>query len=224
MNRKSEPVGARRLARIHDALQDRYGAVPRHRGQADILGGLVRTILSQSTSDANSGRAYRALRDRFADWAAVRDAPPGEVEDVLRPAGLAPTKTRRIQTILRAIAPEGPVDLEPLWELDDEAAERYLCGFEGIGPKTARCVLLFEMGRDMFPMDTHIFRVLRRVGMLPPGLTGVRAHACMDALVPEGRALSLHVLLIRHGRTLCRPRDPRCGDCPIRPWCDYGRS
>jgi endonuclease-3 len=118
----------------------------------------------------------------------------------------------------------GTLDLGFLHELSSEEATQYLSRFRGIGPKTIACTLLFACQRDVFPLDTHIFRVLRRVGLIPQKCTDKRAHEIMNKLVPPGKFYSLHVNLIRHGRTLCRPRDPLCERCPIVEYCDYGQA
>jgi endonuclease-3 len=111
-----------------------------------------------------------------------------------------------------------------LHDLTAAEAARYLARFRGIGPKTVACTLLFACRKEVFPLDTHIFRILRRMGLIPQKSTDARAHEIMNRLVPEGKFYSFHVNLIRHGRTLCRPRDPLCERCPVVEYCDYGQS
>ncbi|HEV7842510.1 MAG TPA: hypothetical protein VGO69_02380, partial [Pyrinomonadaceae bacterium] len=118
----------------------------------------------------------------------------------------------------------GALDLGFLHKLPAEEAVRYLKQFRGIGPKTIACTLLFACRKEVFPLDTHIFRVLRRVGLIPQKCTDQRAHEIMNRIVPKGKFYSFHVNLIRHGRALCRPREPLCERCPIVEYCDYGQT
>jgi endonuclease-3 len=108
--------------------------------------------------------------------------------------------------------------------MSNEEAAKYLSRFRGVGPKTAACTLLFACGKDVFPLDTHIFRVLRRVGLVPEKFSDTRAHELLNRIVPAGKFYSFHVNLIRHGRKICRPRDPLCERCPIVEYCDYGQT
>jgi endonuclease-3 len=209
------------LAAVDARLGDLYGPLPA-RPLEDPVDTLVETVLSQSTTGANRRRAFESLREKFRDWKDVRDAPAAAVEDAIRAGGLARVKTRRIQAALRAIAPTGRVSLAWLGSLDDEAAEAALTALDGVGPKTARCVLLFALGRDVFPADTHVLRVLGRIGVLPARVSGEKAHRLLTPLVPRGRALPLHLHLIRHGREVCRAQRPGCDGCGLRAMCGYG--
>ncbi|HEV2763052.1 MAG TPA: hypothetical protein VGV38_08660 [Pyrinomonadaceae bacterium] len=186
---------------------------------------LVATILSQATSDTNSERTFAELKKRFPTWEAVLNARRSKVADAIRLGGLADQKAAVIQDLLRQLkAHTGSLDLSFLRGLTVEEATRFLSQFRGVGPKTAACTLLFACDKETFPLDTHIFRVLRRVGLVPEKATDRRAHELLNRLVPRGKFYSLHVNLIRHGRRLCRPRDPLCSRCPIVEYCDYGQS
>jgi endonuclease-3 len=144
---------------------------------------------------------------------------------VIRSGGLANQKATVIKSILRQLKLEhGALDLSFLHDLSPDEATQYLSQFRGIGPKTVACTLLFACRKEVFPLDTHIFRILRRVGLIPQKCTDRRAHEIMNRLVPEGKFYSFHVNLIRHGRALCRPREPLCERCPIVEYCDYGQS
>ena len=211
----------RRLRKITDRLAKEYGrpVLRPHRAPIDEL---VLTVLSQNTNDRNRDVAYFRLRDRFPTWDAVREAPVEEIEEAIRPGGLAPTKSVRIQAILDAI---GEDDL--LWLADaplDEARE-YLVGLPGVGRKTAACVLLFSFGRPDVPVDTHVYRVGGRLGLWPPKTPLVKAHDELSRLCGDDGefAYETHVLLIRHGRRTCVARAPRCPDCPLRRICPEGR-
>lgn len=205
---------------IRDRLRDAYGrpTFEPHRAPIDEL---VLTVLSQNTNDRNRDVAYARLRERFASWDEVRDAPVSEVEDAIRPGGLAPTKAVRIQRILDAI---GGDDLAWLEEAPLEEAREYLCDLPGVGRKTAACVLMFAYGRPDIPVDTHVSRVGTRLGLFRPGASFDEKHDEMLRITDPEDAYEIHVLLIRHGRRTCHARAPRCTECPLLRMCPYGRE
>jgi len=223
LRRGHGPSLADRLAAVADALVGAYGR-PRRRLVAP-LDALIAAVLSQNTSDTNSARAFASLTSAFASWDEVARARPSAVERAIRAGGLARTKSRRITALLRMLrAREGRLDLGRLRTLDVEVAEACLQGLPGVGPKTRACVLLFGCGLPAFPVDTHVHRVARRLGLIGDGSSAETAQDALAPAVPEGRALELHLNLIRLGRELCRPRTPRCVSCPLRPECAYSRS
>jgi endonuclease-3 len=211
----------RRLRKITDRLANEYGRPvlrPHHRP----IDELVLTVLSQNTNDRNRDVAYFRMRERFPSWDAVREAPVEEIEEAIRPGGLAPTKSVRIHQILDAI---GEDDL--LWLADaplDEARE-FLVGLPGVGRKTAACVLLFSFGRPDVPVDTHVYRVGGRLGLWTAKTPLVKAHDELSRLCGDDGefAYETHVLLIRHGRRTCVARTPLCSECPLRRICPEGR-
>jgi len=210
----------RRIRLIRDRLRDAYGKpiVHRHRAPVDEL---ILTVLSQNTNDRNRDVAYARLRARFARWDEVRDAPVAEVEEAIRPGGLAPTKAVRIQQILRAL---GDDDLSELADEPLDDARRRLTDLPGVGRKTAACVLMFSFGRPDIPVDTHVFRVGTRVGLFRPGGSLEEAHDELLRVVDADDAYEVHVSLIRHGRRTCTARNPRCLECPLLSICPYGRA
>jgi endonuclease-3 len=181
------------------------------------------TVLSQHTSDLNTARSFRSLKNRWPTWRAVRDADPTEVAGAIRSGGLADTKSVRIQRILAEIEErEGKIDLGRLNGLDDHEVERYLVSLPGVGPKTAACVLLFSMGRNAFPVDTHVLRVAVRLGLIPPKATANAAHRLLrPGIAPEIR-YEFHMQLIRHGREVCKATRPLCSDCVLFDLCATG--
>ena len=215
----SHPPGAADVRKAHRLLAKRFGPLePPHR--LDPLEELILTVLSQNTSDVNRDRAYASLTERFARWQEVLDADPGEVADAIRPGGLANTKAPRIQAILRAVEErEGTLDLSFLDRMPDDEVKAYLVGLPGVGPKTAACVLAFSLLRPAIPVDTHVYRVAKRLGYIGQKTTPDRAHDVMEALVPPELRVSMHVGLIRLGRQVCRPGRPRCEDCPLQALC-----
>ena len=211
----------RRLRTITDRLANEYGrpALRPHHAPVDEL---VLTVLSQNTNDRNRDVAYFRLRERFPTWDAVREAPVEEIEDAIRPGGLAPTKSGRIKQILEAI---GDDDLLWLEHAPLDEARAYLVELPGVGRKTAACVLLFSFGRPDVPVDTHVYRVGGRLGLWPSKAPLVKAHDELARLVGDDGefAYEAHVLLIRHGRRTCVARVPRCPECPLRRMCPEGR-
>ncbi len=187
-----------------------------------VIDELVATVLSQHTSDVNSERAFAQLKTRFPSWQQVAEAPADEVAHAIRSGGIANQKARRIQQILTAIEErEGSLDLSRLDGLDDAALESYLRALPGVGPKTAACVLVFSMGRPAFPIDTHVHRILLRLGWIPATATADRAYQLLAPLVPADIRYDLHVAMITHGRTVCRAQQPACGTCVLRDLCPY---
>ncbi len=219
MTTKATPAGLRRKIRsIGNLLERRYG-VPK-RSKSDPLHILVQTLLSQNTSDRNRDLAYGRLRCIFPGWEDVLRAKPSRLVEAIRPGGLATQKAQRIRGLLQWIKKhQDPLDLSFLEKISSAEIERMLGGLKGIGPKTLHCLLLFGLGREAFPVDTHVLRVGKRLGLIPHRLNAAKAHAWMAPLIPEGKSLSLHVNLIRFGREVCKARAPRCGDCFLREEC-----
>ena len=186
----------------------------------DPLGGLISTILSQHTSDSNTDRAFASLLARFGDFEAVRVAAVEDIAAAIRSGGLAEVKAPRIRNVLQEIKRDrGDLNLDFLNWLDLAEARRYLMGLSGVGPKTAACVLLFNCGRPAIPVDTHVHRVSRRLGLIGPKVSAERAHDDLAEIVPADEAYAFHVNLIRHGREQCKALRPRCGTCPIADIC-----
>lgn len=177
-------------------------------------------MLSQNTNDGNRDRAYASLVAAFPSWGLVARAPVRAVERAIRTGGLARTKSRVIQAILRRIEAErGVFDLGFLHAMPPDAAHAWLRSFRGVGDKTAACVLLFSCGRPAFPVDTHILRASRRLGWIPERASPAEAHRRLAAVIPKRRYFEAHVNLITLGRRLCKPRKPRCAECPLATTC-----
>ncbi|GAB4210555.1 MAG: endonuclease III [Roseiflexaceae bacterium] len=209
---------------VYARLEETYG--PRKtRRTGDPLGELIATILSQNTSDINSGRAYAALRQRYPTWEAVLDAPTTELYETIRSAGLGNIKAPRIQNTLRAILERcGKLSLDFLDDLPLEQARAWLRSLEGIGPKTAACVLLFALGKPAMPVDTHVHRVAGRLGLIGPRVSADQAHALLEQMLPPEAIYPFHVEMIQHGRQICQAQRPRCPICPLADLCDFYHS
>jgi endonuclease-3 len=204
---------------IRDRLRELYGR-PGNEPHGHPIAELVRTILSQNTSDTNRDVAYERLRERFPLWEDVRDAPAGEVVETIRPGGLANIKGPRIQEALASLG-EHP-DLDWLADAEREEAIGFLTALPGVGRKTAACVLLFALGRPEMPVDTHVYRVGGRLGLFRENAGFEEAHDEMLRVTDPEDVYELHLNLIAHGRRVCRPR-PRCDECALRRMCPYWR-
>jgi endonuclease-3 len=222
---EADMKGARENADwVCERLDEEYGRL-KWRSHGEPLGALVMTILSQHTSDRNSERAYDSLRRRFPDWDAVRGAPVGEIADAIRPGGLADAKAPRIQAVLEQIREKaGATNLDFLDEMPTGEAKAYLEAFHGVGPKTAACVLMFSLGRPVLPVDTHVFRVSHRLGLIPKRLGEAKAHDALQALLRPEQVYPFHMHTIRHGRRVCLAQRPRCAACVLSERCAYFRE
>ena len=188
-----------------------------------VLDEIVMTVLSQHTSDINSTRAFAGLRSRFSSWQEVLDAPTDEVADSIRSGGIAQVKAGRIQQILAEVERrEGTLDLSRLAGLPDAEVNEYLCSLPGVGPKTAACVLLFSMGRPAFPVDTHVHRVTKRLGLIDEKTGADKAQRLLEPRIPPELRYELHMQLIRHGREICKPARPLCTECVLFDICEGG--
>ncbi len=205
-------------------LENTFGE-PKLKPKSDAIAMLIKIILSQATSDVNSYRTFQNLQTEFKTWETVLGVDENVIADAIRLGGLANQKAKVIKSLLTQIKAEhGALSLKFLDRMPDEAARDYLLQFRGIGPKTVACTLLFALHKEVFPLDTHIFRILKRMGILPAKITDAKAHKLLDELVPPGKFYSLHVNLIRLGKKICRPREPLCEQCPLIEYCDYGMS
>ena len=204
---------------VIERLRALYGA-PEWRPHGDAMSELVLTLLSQNTSDQNSGRAFSRLLQRFPSWQAMLDAPLAAIEEAIRPGGLAPTKAPRLQAMLAEIkARRGGFDLRFLADLPVDQSREWLRTLPAVGPKTAACVLLFGLGQPGLPVDTHVYRVATRLGLVAAKLTPEKVQAFLEAVVPAEQHYLFHVLLIRHGRHACTARAPDCTRCPLNDRC-----
>lgn len=198
-----------------------YGVPKLERG-LDPLDVLIETILSQSTTNANSKRAFDSLKRRFPAWESARRARVSSIEAAIKSGGLAKQKSVRIRQLLNDIHKRrGSLDLAFLKTAPLEESRGFLASFKGVGPKTVACTLLFACNRPVFPIDTHIFRIARRLGLIPDKCSDEEAHRLLGEIVPKTRCYEVHINLIRLGRQICRPRDPLCEQCCLVDYCEY---
>jgi len=205
-------------------LRKAYG-VPEPFIASDPVDQLIATVLSQNTTDRNSLAAFRVLKKRFASWGAVMQSPVRSVASPIRSAGLANIKARRIKDVLREIRRrEGSLDLSRLGAMPVRDSFEYLTSLKGVGPKTASCVLLFSFGKGIMPVDTHIFRVAKRMGFIGDEVTIEEAHRMLTGTVPRRLIYDFHLGIIEHGRRTCRAAGPKCGRCVLYGMCAYPRK
>lgn len=210
--------------RVAERLHSLYGS-PRHDNKDDPLDELVFIILSQMTTRWSFGRVYDRLKARFPSWEMLLALRPAAVRALIKDAGLSNQKGPRLLEIFRRLKADfGKVSLDALREMCDADAERYLTTLPGVGIKTAKCVLMYSLGRDVLPVDTHVWRVARRLGLVLSGLPYTKVHDALEAAVVPGKRYTFHVNAISHGREVCLPRNPRCSACALRLTCAYYRS
>lgn len=205
---------------VMDRLEPLYGR-PINTPNHDPVAELVLTILSQNTADRNSGRAFAQLLTEFASWREIAEADVETIVETIRLGGLAQQKAPRIQAALRGVAMRtgGHFNLDFLVPMAVNEAREWLRSLPGVGPKTAACVLLFALGKPAMPVDTHVERVAKRLGLVPPTTNAEKAHTLLEGHVQPEDYYRFHMLLIKHGRRLCAARNPRCGDCPLARDC-----
>jgi endonuclease-3 len=211
-----EPVA---IQEVIELLEQEYGS-REWQANGDPIGVLIGTILSQNTSDANSGRAFASLKASFGSWEVVASAPAEHIARVIQSGGLSRIKAARIKQVLEQIEKEqGRISLDSLKSLSMVEAEDYLMRLPGVGHKTANCVLLFSLGKPSLPVDTHVFRVARRLGLIDSGVSVERAHSLLQEQIPPSKVYQFHVHMIEHGRRICHARQPRCSRCILRGIC-----
>jgi endonuclease-3 len=215
---------AQSIREIVLSLEEVYGKA-RLRARFDPMEELISCILSQHTSDKSSFPTFTFFRETFPTWKDAADADPGEIVRVIKDAGLAHQKSKSILGSLRLIYERfGEYSLEPLREMSTLEARSWLLGLPGVGLKTASLVLCFSFGRETIPVDTHVFRVAKRLGLLDSTENENKAHDTLLNLVPKDFAYRFHAALIQHGRNRCRAPLPQCDGCILRERCPWVKS
>jgi len=208
-----------RVESILKLLSAEYGEKRWRRRQSPISV-LVQTILSQNTSDRNSGRAFEQLLASFGNWEDMADASVGEISNSIKAGGLGVVKAGYIKQALEEIRRRrGDFALDFLNQMSVDEARDWLRQLPGVGMKTASCVLLFSLGMPALPVDTHVFRVARRLGLIGSRVSVEQAHRLLEGLVSPQDVYQFHVLLIEHGRRMCKSQRPRCKECVLGKLC-----
>ena len=211
----------KRISVILSRLNKAYGK-PKLFPRSDPVDEVVRTVLSQNTNDRNSLAAFAVLKKAFTSWDTVLASPIPKIAHLIRHAGLSNIKARRIKEVLTEIKRrEGRITLSGLGSLDAKEAMDYLRSLKGVGPKTAACVLLFSFRKPVMPVDTHIFRVAKRLALIGKNENVEDAHRILNSLVPKDLIYNFHLCIIEHGRKTCKAQNPRCGSCVLYSLCKF---
>lgn len=208
------------LDKLNRRLIEHFGVPERNKRKPAPVDLLIATILSQNTNDNNSYEAYQNLKRKYPDWSRLAKAPLKEIEKTIKKAGLTNQKAGAIKNLVVNLSKDNRLDLKFINKMDNKEALEFLTSFKGIGIKTASCVLLFSLYRNVCPVDTHVHRTLNRIGIVnekSPEKTFLR----INENLPEGIAHSLHTNLIKLGRGICRPTNPDCTVCPVADLCAY---
>ena len=209
----------KKLREIDEILERELG-IPKRTGAKKPLDSLINTILSQNTNDKNRDRAYANLQERFPSWEDVLAADPKDIADAIRVGGLANQKSVRIRDILAWIKETyGELNIDFVCDMEPEEVIKTFSELKGVGLKTINVMLMFACGKDVFPVDTHILRVSKRLALVPKNASAEKAHEIMGELFPRGKAFSLHINIIRFGRYICHARKPECEGCPLKEHC-----
>ena len=210
--------------RVVGKLKERYGTpdLGNYGGPVDEL---FFILLSQRTTGPSYERVFARFKEWASDWDALLGREAARVAEVIGEAGLGEQKSRHVLGIAARLHAEfGRVTLDPLTTRPDTEVLEFLTSLPGVGVKTAKCVMLFSMGRDVLPVDAHVARVAERVGLVDPSASGARTHEVLEQVVPRGLRFDFHVNAVAHGRAVCRARGPKCGECPVRRLCRHGRQ
>jgi len=197
-----------------------YGS-ERHGNRVNPLEELVFIILSAQTESYLYTKTFKNLRRRFPTWKLLLAGKETEIEAAIREGGLAKKKAGQLKNALRKItADTGRPSLGFLSNLSNAEARQYLMTLPGVGLKSASCILLYSFGRSVFPVDTHVWRICRRLGLAPPvAKPSDRMQMELEALIPETLRYSLHVNLVSHGRQTCMTYWPKCEQCVLAKVC-----
>ena len=210
-----------KIKKINKLIIQFFGIPKRNKKNPDSVDMLIGTILSQNTNDKNSYRAYQNLKQKYKSWDEVAKLTPSSIERIIKVAGLGKQKSKAINNVLKGLKRKnGEINLNFLTKQDDKSVIDKLTEFDGVGVKTASCVLLFSMNRNVCPVDTHVHRTLNRIGLVNTK-TPDKTFNEIFGQIPAGVAHSFHTNLIRLGREICKSNKPKCGICPLVKYCSY---
>lgn len=208
-----------KILQLDKRLRKKFGIPERSKTPPDPVNLLIATILSQNTNDNNSFKAYKNLKEKYPDWEEVSNLRSNQIEKLIRVAGLGKQKSKAIKNLLTSLLKERDnISLEHLRQMNNNDVLNELTGYPGIGVKTASCVLLFSLMRDVCPVDTHVHRTLNRIGLVNTK-TPDKTFSAINNNFPKGKAHSFHTNLIRLGREICKPAHPECKRCPVADIC-----
>lgn len=214
----------RKAHRVAERLHVVYGS-PHHGNKPDPVDEIVFILLSQMTTHHSFNRVFERLKREVRAWGRLPGTPMPRLKELIKDAGLSGQKAPRLKLVMRRLERDfGRVTLAPLHDMETPEAQAYLESLPGIGTKSAKCVLMYSFGREVLPVDTHVWRVARRIGLVGDNVPYARVHEELEAAVAPGDRFSVHVNAIVHGRRVCLPRWPRCPQCPIARSCEWYRG
>lgn len=212
---------SKKLKNIISTFEKHYKEKTKVKKHSDILDTLIATKLSQNTTDKTSSIAFNNLKREFKKWDEIIDAPLSKIKKLIKICGLSDTKSKDIKGLIKKIKDErGKVNLDYLKKLSNDEVYRELMKYNGIGIKTASCVLVFSLGRDVFPVDTHIHRVLNRLGIVNTKSAEETFERARE-IIPNDKKYFLHRAIIMFGRNICKAKNPFCGSCFLYKYCNY---
>lgn len=210
------------IRELNRRLKEYYGDPPE---PSDMNGVdyLIETILSQNTNDINRDKAFKKLKDNTSSFEEIERMDKEDLVDLIRVAGLGPTKADRIQEALKIVREhnEGEYSLAFIYDMSVDEAKEWLTNIPGVGPKTAAVILCFKFKKPVFPVDTHVHRISKRLGLVPENASRTKTHNILEDKVPDEIKYEFHRLLIDHGREHCKARNPTCGEGPLKEFCRY---
>ena len=202
-----------------ELLESLYGArlwTPRF----EPVDELIFTVLSQNTSDLNTYRSYERLTQKYPSWEGVMNASTTEIESAIKIGGLSRVKAPRIKNVLQEIfSRNGELSLDLLSLMPIQESLDWLTSIPGVGRKTASCVLLFSFGRAAFPVDTHVLRVSKKLGLIDKNVSADKSHKILEELIDESKYYQTHMDIIEHGRNVCKAITPDCKNCVLSEIC-----
>ena len=215
-------------AEIFDAFEKQWGMEARPASDFrydEPLDDLLLTILSQNTNDRNRDKAYAKLRETYPLWEQAARAPLEKIIDCIRIAGLGETKAKHIKAVLETVKEKfGEYSIKALETWKTEDIREFLTSLPGVGVKTAAIVLVFDLGREAFPVDTHITRIAKRLGWAPENWAPAKIQEYLEAALDGSRFRGGHLNFLEHGRNVCNARKPKCADCVVSQWCKFGKA
>lgn len=221
MTQKEIALKNKKIMKVDKLLKNEFGIPPRAEKLPDPVDLTIGTILSQNTNDNNSYKAFNTLKKNIKQWGDVLDLESEELEALIKVAGLGKQKAAAIKNFLKEIKGKNKkIDLDFIKNMSDEEGLRELTAFKGIGVKTASCVLLFALDRDVCPVDTHVHRTVNRIGIVSEKQRD-KTYFSLNVDFPKGVAHSFHTNLIRLGREICKPQKILCSICPLFSVCEY---
>jgi len=211
----------KKVHKINELLIEHFGIPSKSKKLPDPLDAIIGTILSQNTNDSNSYKAYRNLKDNFKNWDELALLKPARIEKFIKIAGLGKQKSKAIYELLQTLKKnDKKLSLNHIKKKSDEQILEELTAYNGVGVKTASCVLLFSLDRNICPVDTHVHRTLNRIGIVNSNNPEKTFYEILDK-IPDGAAHSIHTNLIRLGREFCKPAVPNCPVCPLKRICRF---